>query len=41
MQVLSADINVGYRLMSVRCMAMNGSELRNVKQLAELVDTCR
>ncbi len=37
MQILAAEINFGYKFQSVRCLAFNGTPLRNLAHLARLV----
>ena len=37
-QVLSAQLNYGYRLQTVQLKSFNGVEVRNLRHLAELVD---
>ena len=39
-QVLSAELNAGFRLQTVVCTHFNGAPLHCLRQLAELVDGC-
>mmetsp|Transcript_7139 Transcript_7139/g.26259 ORF Transcript_7139/g.26259 Transcript_7139/m.26259 type:complete len:550 (+) Transcript_7139:192-1841(+) len=39
-QVLSADLNAGYKAHTVRLECFNGVQVRNLAHLAELVDQC-
>ena len=39
-QILSAQINYGYRFQTVRLTKFNDVEIKNLQHLAELVDTC-
>ena len=36
-QILAAEINFGYRFQTAQCVQFNGQDLRNVRQLAEMV----
>ena len=36
-QILAAEINFGYKFQTAQCLSFNGQDLRNVRQLAELV----
>ena len=40
-QILAAEINFGYRFQTVRCETLNGTELKNLTQMATLVDSCQ
>ena len=40
-QILAAEINFGYKFQTVQCLSFNGSELPNLKALAQAVDSCR
>jgi len=36
-QILAAEINFGYKFQTAQCVSFNGADLRNIRQLAELV----
>ena len=36
-QILAAEINFGYKFQTAQCVSFNSVDLRNIRQLAELV----
>jgi hypothetical protein len=38
-QVLAAEINFGYKFQTIRVMEFNGEVVKNLRHLAEMVDT--
>eukprot|EP00884_Botryococcus_braunii_P011067 jgi/Botrbrau1/19962/Bobra.0059s0078.1 len=39
-QVLAAELNFGYKFQCIQCMQFNDVDIRNLKHLTELVDSC-
>ena len=39
-QILAAEINFGYKFQTVQCLTFNGTELPNLRALAQQVDSC-